>query len=55
MCSMVDPAHGKLVTNVKGPYTVIGAIDTGAYYLKDQYGKEIPNPWNTSNLRKYYH
>lgn len=55
MGSMVYPTHGKLVTNREGPYTVTRATETGAYYLKDQDGRDIPNLWNISNLRKYYH
>lgn len=54
MGSMVDLTHGKLVANWDGRYMVTG-IRIGAYYLKDQEGGDTPNPWNVSNLRKYYH
>ena len=54
MGSMVDPTHRKLVANWEGPYVVSGTTRTGAYYLKDQEGRDILNPWNISNLRKYY-
>lgn len=32
--SMIDPTDGKLGANWEGPYTVIEATGTGAYYLK---------------------
>lgn len=53
--SMVDPRHGKLVANWEGPYLVNGTTGTGANYLQDKDDKEIQNPWNISNLRRYYH
>lgn len=31
---MVNPAHGKLVANWEGPYTVPGATGISAYYMK---------------------
>lgn len=31
---MIDPTDGKLGANWEGPYTVIEATGTGAYYLK---------------------
>lgn len=52
---MVDPAHGKLDQNWEGPYVETKTTRTGAYYLQDQKGIQIPNPWNITNLRKYYH
>lgn len=55
MDSIVDLTHGKLVTNQEGPYIVTGVTGTGAYYLKDQDERDIPNPSNMSNLRKYYY
>ena len=55
MGTMVDPTYGKLAANWEGLYSVIDKTRTGAYCLRDGEGKDIPNPWNISNLRNYYH
>ena len=55
MGTAVKQAEGKLGQNWEGPYKVISASSTGACYLEDIEGNMIPNPWNISNLRIYYH
>ncbi|GFZ00954.1 hypothetical protein Acr_14g0005890 [Actinidia rufa] len=50
-----DPTDGKLASNWEGPYKVIKLAGRSSYYLEDAEGKEIPRPWNASNLRKYFH
>ena len=50
-----DPADEKLDPNWKGPYKITKLVRKGAYYLKDHEGKQISRPWNSNNLRKYYH
>ena len=50
-----DPTDGKLAPNWEGPYKVIKLAGRSSYYLEDAEGKEIPRPWNASNLRKYFH
>ena len=52
---MMDPTHGKLVAKWEGPYIVTRGTGTRAYYLQDQDGRDIPNPYNVSNLSKYFH
>ena len=55
MGTAVKSTEGKLGQNWEGPYKVTSATSTGAYYLEDMEGNRIPNPWNISNLRIYYH
>ena len=55
MGTMVDPVHGKLAANWEGPYLVTDKTGTGAYFLKDEEGRDIQNSWIVSNLRVYYH
>ena len=50
-----NPTDGKLGPNWEGPYVIISTTGTGAYYLENMDGKAISNPWNVSNLRKFYH
>ncbi|GFZ04896.1 hypothetical protein Acr_17g0004680 [Actinidia rufa] len=50
-----DPTDGKLAPNWEGPYKIIKLAGRSSYYLEDAEGKEIPRPWNSSNLRKYFH
>ncbi|GFY86367.1 hypothetical protein Acr_05g0000060 [Actinidia rufa] len=50
-----DPTDGKLAPNWEGPYKIIKLAGRSSYYLEDAVGKEIPRPWNASNLRKYFH
>ncbi|XP_057463838.1 uncharacterized protein LOC130753679 [Actinidia eriantha] len=50
-----DPTDGKLGPNWEGPYKIIRLAGKSSYYLEDAEGKEIPRPWNASNLRNYFH
>ncbi|GMP79563.1 hypothetical protein CsSME_00035051 [Camellia sinensis var. sinensis] len=50
-----DPREGKLGLNWEGPYRIISVASSGAYRLKDTDGKELPRPWNTCNLKYFYH
>ena len=50
-----DPAEGKLGPNWEGPYKIVKLAGRGAYYLEDSEGKQASRPWNSNNLRKYYH
>ena len=50
-----DPADRKLRMNWEGPYKIVKLASKGAYYLKDSEAKQIPRPWNSKNLKKYYH
>ncbi|XP_057488501.1 uncharacterized protein LOC130774471 [Actinidia eriantha] len=50
-----DSTDGKLGPNWEGPYKVIRLAGRSSYYLEDAEGREIPRPWNASNLRKYFH
>ena len=50
-----DPTDGKLGPNWEGPYKIIKLADRSSYHLEDVEGREVPRPWNSSNLRKYFH
>ncbi|GFS40881.1 hypothetical protein Acr_00g0071010 [Actinidia rufa] len=50
-----NPADGKLSPNWEGPYKIVKLAGRGAYYLKDSKGKQASRPWNSNNLKKYYH
>ena len=50
-----DPADGKLIPNCEGLYKIVKLADKGVYYLEDPEGKLALRPWNSNNLRKYYH
>ncbi|GFS29078.1 hypothetical protein Acr_00g0005240 [Actinidia rufa] len=50
-----DPTDGKLGPNWEGPYKIIKLAGRSSYYLEDAEGREVPRPWNSSNLRKYFH
>ena len=49
-----DSADEKLVPNWEGPYKITKLAGKGAYYIEDLEGKQVPRPWNPSNLKKYY-
>jgi len=49
------PTDGKLGPNWEGPYKITSVSGNGAYYLEDMSGRALQNPWNISNLRKFYH
>ena len=49
-----DPAKEKLGPNWEDPYKITKFASKGAYYLEDIEGKQVPRPWNSNNLRKYY-
>ncbi|KAK2428357.1 hypothetical protein QL285_026883 [Trifolium repens] len=44
--NLKDSSEGKLAPNWEGPYRVRAKTRTGAYFLKNLRGKEIPRPWN---------
>ena len=50
-----DLADGKLGQNWERPYKIVKLASKGAYYLEDSEGKQVPRPWNSNNLKKYYH
>ncbi|GJU67764.1 reverse transcriptase domain-containing protein [Tanacetum coccineum] len=45
---------GKLGPKWEGPYEVTEALGKGAYKLRDRDGKQLPQTWNVSNLKKCY-
>ncbi|KAL0411852.1 UNVERIFIED_CONTAM: hypothetical protein Slati_3774900 [Sesamum latifolium] len=45
---------GKLDPGWDGPFKVIEIRKPGTYRLQDMEGKELPQPWNIHNLKKYY-
>ena len=45
---------GKLALNWDGPFRVIRSLDNGAYKLFELVGKEIPQTWYTTKLRRYF-
>ncbi|GJZ13989.1 reverse transcriptase domain-containing protein [Tanacetum coccineum] len=53
-----DASHakdiGKLGPKWEGPYEVTKALGNGAYKLRDRDGKQLPQTWNISNLKKCY-
>ena len=53
--SMKDQNARKLAPNWEGPYRVTTVAEMGAYYLEDVEERLLPQPWNVSNLKKYYH
>nr|GEX74791.1 reverse transcriptase domain-containing protein [Tanacetum cinerariifolium] len=44
----------KLGPKCEGPYEVTEALGSGAYKLRDRDGKQFPQTWNISNLKKCY-
>ncbi|GJV60513.1 reverse transcriptase domain-containing protein [Tanacetum coccineum] len=44
----------KLGPKWEGPYEVTEALGKGAYKLRDRDGKQLPQTWNISNLKKCY-
>ncbi|GKD36256.1 hypothetical protein Tco_1251765, partial [Tanacetum coccineum] len=44
----------KLGSKWEGPYEVTKALGRGAYKLRDRDGKQLPQTWNVSNLKKCY-
>ena len=50
-----DPREGKLGPNWEGPYRFTSVLGIGAYRLEDNEGKSLPRPWNTCNLKFFYH
>ncbi|XXG90553.1 hypothetical protein AAC387_Pa12g2289 [Persea americana] len=49
-----NPNEGKLAPNWQGPYKVLSTAGRAAYRLEDMEGKELPRPWNTMHLKKFY-
>ncbi|GFS36321.1 hypothetical protein Acr_00g0045360 [Actinidia rufa] len=50
-----DPADRKLGPNWEEPYKIVKLAGKGAYHLKDSEGKQVSRPWNSNNLKIYYH
>ena len=50
-----DPADKKLRPNWEGSYKIVKLAGKGTYYLEDSEGKQVPRPYNSNNLKKYYH
>ena len=53
--NMRDANAGKLAQTWKGPYRVTAIAGVGAYYLEDLNERQLPQPWNVHNLKKFYH
>ena len=53
-CEYQGPVDRKLDSNWEGSYKITKLTGKGTYNLKDQVGKQIPKPWNSNNLRKFY-
>jgi hypothetical protein len=49
-----ESREGKLAANWEGPYRVRGKTGTGAYYLENLNGVQLPRPWNATKLKQYY-
>ena len=49
-----DPSQGKLGPAWEGPYEAIHHSREGLYCLKSLDSQELPRPWNTEHLKKYY-
>ena len=49
-----DPTDGKLGSNEEGLYMIAKLVGKGSYNLEYLKGKQVPRPWNSNNLRKYY-
>jgi hypothetical protein len=48
-------SHDKLSSPWEGPYIVAEVLGNGAYKLKDRKtGIVYSNPWNVSQLRRFY-
>ncbi|GJS00795.1 reverse transcriptase domain-containing protein [Tanacetum coccineum] len=45
---------GNLGPKWEGPYEVTEALGNGAYKLSDRDGKQLPQTWNVSNIKKCY-
>ena len=46
--------HGKLSATWEGPYQIWEEQQPGTYRLMDLQGDQLPNIWNTNQLKKYY-
>ncbi|RZS03439.1 hypothetical protein BHM03_00033617 [Ensete ventricosum] len=46
--------RGKLTPRWEGPYRVTRVIRDGTYILSTMEGKELPQTWHVSNLKKFY-
>jgi len=51
---MKDLSARKLAPNWECPYRITTVTGAGAYYLEDVEERPLPQPWNVSNLKKYY-
>ena len=50
-----DVNVGKLALTWEGPYRVTAIAGVEAYNLEDLDKRPLPWPWNTHNLKKFYH
>ncbi|XP_071727889.1 uncharacterized protein [Rutidosis leptorrhynchoides] len=46
--------QGKLGPNWEGPYQIVGINAVGSYKLQDIEGRNIPNAWHATLLKRYY-
>ncbi|XP_071727793.1 uncharacterized protein [Rutidosis leptorrhynchoides] len=46
--------QGKLGPNWVGPYQIVGINAAGSYKLQDIEGRNIPNAWHDTLLKRYY-
>ncbi|XP_071727854.1 uncharacterized protein [Rutidosis leptorrhynchoides] len=46
--------QGKLGPNWEGPYQIVGINAAGSYKLQDIEGRNIPNAWHATLLKRYY-
>ena len=53
--NMKDQGARKLASNWEVPYRVTTLVGARAYYLEDMEERSFPQPWNVSNLKRYYH
>jgi len=52
---MKKPSLGKLALNWEGSYHVTVMAGIGAYNLEDLEERPFRQPWNVSNLKKYFY
>jgi len=47
-------SQGKLTPNWEGPYIIFEEVRPGTFWLQTLQGVEIPRPWHSQNLRRYF-
>ena len=55
VCTVKNPAWGKLGPNWERSYRITSVAGIGAYFLEDLDKKVVPQPWNVNNLQMYYY